>query len=288
MTSLVIRYSSMGDIVLGAAVTEALAPVIFLTLERYAVLAAALPGVVEVRTHEQFGKKAFAGVDQIIDLHRSPRSRWATLGATVPVRRIERFDLRRRARVALKWDPAPPVIDRYAAAAGVQPAPLPWLPAADGDALLLFPAAAHPTKRWPIDRFVALARRWTGPVVAMGGPDDHALLQQLNSGVESGVEIIAEDGFQQTLKAMRRGRVAVGGDTGLTHLAAASGVHTIPIFGPTHSTDGFWSHPTQPIEVDLECRPCSRHGGAQCPIGDFACMTHISVDRVWAAVQAAP
>jgi len=288
MTSLVIRYSSMGDIVLGAAITEALAPVVFLTLERYAELAAALPGVVEVRTHEQFGKNAFEGVEQIIDLHRSPRSRWATLGAKVPIRRINRFDLRRRARVAFKWNPAPPVIDRYAAAAGVQPAPLPWLPAADGDALLLFPAAAHPTKRWPIDRFVALARRWTGPVVAMGGPDDHALLQQLNSAVESGVEIIAEAGFQQTLKAIQRGRVAVGGDTGLTHLAAASGVHTIPIFGPTHSSDGFWSHPTPPIEVDLECRPCTRHGGAQCPIGDFACMTHISVDRVWAAVQAAP
>ena len=288
MTSLVIRYSSMGDIVLGAAVTEALAPVVFLTLERYADLAAALPGVVEVRTHEQFGNKAFSGVDQIIDLQRSPRSRWATLGAKVPIRRIDRFDLRRRARVAFKWGPAPPVIDRYATAAGVLPARTPWLPAADGNALLLFPAAAHPTKRWPIDRFVTLAQRWTGSVIAMGGPEDHALLEQLNREVNSVVEIVAEAGFQQTLKAIRRGRVAVGGDTGLTHLAAASGVHTIPIFGPTHSTDGFWSHPYPPIEVDLECRPCTRHGGAQCPIGDLACMTHISVDRVWAAVQAAP
>ena len=286
MTSLVIRYSSMGDIVLTAAVTKALSPVIFLTLDRYASLAAALPGVVEVRTHEQFGKKAFAGVEQIIDLHRSPRSRWATIGATVPVRRIDRYDLRRRARVAFKWNPAPSVVARYAAAAGVAPAPLPWLPAAKGEALLLFPAAAHPTKRWPIDRFAALARRWQGPVVAMGGPDDHPLLQQLDTAVESELEIIAEAGFQQTLQAIQRGKVAVGGDTGLTHLAAASGVHTIPIFGPTHSTDGFWSHPYPPIEVDLACRPCSRHGGTHCPIGDFACMNHISVDRVWASIEA--
>ena len=39
MTSLVIRYSSMGDIVLTAGITKALAPVIFLTLERYASFA---------------------------------------------------------------------------------------------------------------------------------------------------------------------------------------------------------------------------------------------------------
>lgn len=286
MTSLVIRYSSMGDIVLTAAVTEALAPVIFLTLERYAELAAALPGVVEVRTHERFGNKPFSGVEQIIDLHRSPRSRMATLGARVPIRRIDRFDLRRRARVALKWDPAPPVVDRYAAAAGVAAAPGPWFPAADGDALLLFPAAAHSTKRWPIERFVVLAQRWTGPVIAMGGRDDRSLLEQLTRAVGSKVEIVAEAGFQQTLNAIRQGRVAVGGDTGLTHLAAASGVHTIPIFGPTHSNDGFWSHPYPAIEVDLECRPCTRHGGDRCPIGDFACMAHISVDQVWAAVEA--
>ena len=67
MTSLVIRYSSMGDIVLTAGITKALSPVIFLTLERYAELAAALPGVIEVRTHEQHGRNAFSDVDQIID-----------------------------------------------------------------------------------------------------------------------------------------------------------------------------------------------------------------------------
>lgn len=285
MTSLVIRYSSLGDIVLTASITKALAPVIFLTLERYAELAAALPGVVEVRTHERHSREAFADVDQIIDLHSSPRSRWATLGAPVPVRRVHRFDLRRRARVALKWNPAPPVIERYASAAGVQPASLPWLPEADGDAMLLFPAAAHPNKCWPMERFVALAERWGGPVMAMGGPKDLDRLQQVKRTMGAGWEVVAENGFTKTLAAIRRGRVAIGGDTGLTHLAAASGIKTVPIFGPTHSTDGFWPYPHSPIEVELACRPCSRHGGATCPVGDFACMTQISVDRVWAAVQ---
>jgi len=277
----------MGDIVLTAGITKALAPVIFLTLERYAELAAALPGVIEVRTHEQHGRNAFSDVDQIIDLHCSPRSRWVTLGAPAPIRRVNRFDLRRRARVELKWNPAPPVIDRYAIAAEVQPAPLPWLPQADGDAMLLFPAAAHPTKCWPIERFMALTERWTGPVIAMGGPEDLDILHRMQRTMDAEMEVVAEDGFTKTLEVIRRGRVAVGGDTGLTHLAAASGVHTVPIFGPTHSTDGFWSYPFSPVEVELACRPCSRHGGASCPIGDFACMTQISVDHVWAAVQRA-
>ena len=48
MSTVVIRYSSLGDIVLTGTVTAALAPVTFITHPRYRPLAEALPGVVAV------------------------------------------------------------------------------------------------------------------------------------------------------------------------------------------------------------------------------------------------
>ncbi len=288
MRTLVIRFSSLGDIVLSGAVTAALGEVEYLTLARYAELAAALPGVTKVWTWEQDGRAATAGFDRIIDLHSSPRSRWATAFRSGAIRRVQRHDLQRRARPLLKAKPAPAVIDRYAQAAEVTPASAPWMPQANGDALLLVPCAAHPTKTWPAERYVSLAKQWTGPIVLLGGPDEVGALEAMATQIGRRTAVVAEAGFSATLKAIQSGRAAVGGDTGLTHLAAASGIKTIGLFGPTTSADGFWTHGGIAIENDLACRPCSRHGERPCHVGGTPCLSEIPVEAVMAQLTETP
>jgi heptosyltransferase-2 len=284
MTTVVIRFSSLGDIVLTGAVTEALAPVTYVTHPRYHELAQQLPGVQHVVRHGLDPLPRSAA--RIVDLHASLRSRMVSLQIRGPVHRVQRHDLRRRSRVALKWGaPPPPVVERYARAAGVAPALTPWLPQASGDALIVCPTAAHATKQWPQQRYAALASRWQGPVVLLGGPGDAEPLQALARDIGSRATVIAERGFSQTLATLPRGRVAVGGDTGLMHLCAAAGIPTVVVFGPTTASDGFWIQPTEAPSVDLPCRPCSRHGGPRCPIGDHRCMTDLSIDQVWQALS---
>ena len=284
MSILVIRFSSVGDIVLAGAVTRALGPVSFLTLERYSELAALLPGVTEVRTWESMGRSSADGFDTIVDLHCSPRSRWTTLGNPATVHRIARHDLKRRARVHFKTGPAPSVLQRYAVAAGTPLSTEPWHGPSTGEGLLLVPGAAHPTKQWPLERFVDVALRWKGPVTAVGGPSDADSIQQLKQRIP-GLRTVYERGFVKAYQAIRECSVAVGGDTGLMHLAEAAGLRTVPLFGPTHSSDGFWPRHPSPIEVDLSCRPCSRHGRSDCPVGDHQCMQAITPDRVWQALS---
>jgi len=278
--TLVIRFSSLGDIVLSGAVTQALGDVEYLTLARYAELAAALPGVSRVWEWETSGRQATRGFDRIIDLHNSPRSRWATALRPGPIRRVKRYDWERRSRVLFKSPPAPPVIDRYADAAGVQAAASPWMPQARGDALLLVPFAAHPTKEWPVERYAEVGRAWAGTVVLLGGPEDAAALHNLAAAIGPLTEVVAESGFVNTLTAVNRAGAAVGGDTGLTHLAAASGIKTVGIFGPTTAQDGFWSHGVEAVEEALPCRPCSRHGEQPCRVPGRPCMNQISVSAV--------
>ena len=73
MTTLVIRFSSFGDIVLTAAVTGALAPVRFLTLRQYVPLASTLPGVIGAVAWEDGPE--LGSYDRVVDLHASLRSR---------------------------------------------------------------------------------------------------------------------------------------------------------------------------------------------------------------------
>lgn len=266
--TILVRWSSLGDVVLTAAFTRALAPVCYVTLPRYHDLVRRFPGVVEVRGP---GEALPAG--RVVDLHANLRS--LRLRADV---RVERQDWRRRARVWFKTAPADPVLDRYARAVGASPAPRPWLtPVARGDTLLVVPGAAHPTKRWHGWRTLAAA--WDGPVRALGGPGEEAVVAEIGG--------VCERGFDATLAAMEGGAVLCAGDTGLLHLGAAVGLPVVGLFGPTTSADGFYSYGGRAVEHPHVCRPCSRFGGAACPYGDHVCLDGVTVAEVLAACREA-
>jgi len=145
--------------------------------------------------------------------------------------------------------------------------------------------AAHANKRWPVRKWVGLVKRWEGPVWALGGPGEAAALREIQTQSEREIEVVAENGFGRTFEVLESVSVVVGGDTGLMHLAAVCGVPVVGIYGPTTSSDGFWCHPGIVVEEALSCRPCTRYGGAVCPIGDHACMEEIAVEAVLSAIQ---
>lgn len=291
MTTLVMRWSSLGDVVLAGAVTGGLGEVWFWTKPAWAELAARLPGVERVIRWGVDPPPKGVAFERIVDLQGDLRARRARLGLRGPVSRVDRYDLRRRLRVWLKWGAPPPrVVDRYAAAAGVAVAGRPWLDLGPpGSALGLVPGATWPSKRWTLDRWVALARRWEGPVVLLGGPEDARDLGLISRGLaEAGVaaRVVSEAGFTETLGALADCALVVANDTGLLHLAGAAGRPVVGLFGPTTSADGFWCHEGEAVELsELACRPCSRHGERDCPFGDHACLRDLDVDTVWAAVQ---
>lgn len=296
MSALVLRFSSLGDVVLTAGVTAALGDVVFGTSAAFAPVAARFQGVREVVALRP-GESAWSfarrlpPVERVIDLQGSLRSHLVCLLVNQSTTRVTKHGLRRRARVA--WKVAPParsVVERYADAAGVRVAPTPWLtrgPAAGDGAVGLAPGAAHATKRWPEARWAELARRVDGPVTLLGGEAEAPLLARIAaaSGRE-GLTVVAERGFERTLGALEGCRAVVANDSGLLHLAGAMGVPVIGLFGPTTPEDGFWAWSGQgaALGLALPCRPCARFGGPRCPIGDHACMEGLGVEGVLAAL----
>ena len=69
----------------------------------------------------------------------------------------------------------------------------------------------------------------------------------------------------------------------MMHLASITGVPVVSIWGATHPYAGFqgWGQePSNFIQADMDCRPCSVYGNKPCLRGDYACLTRISPDTV--------
>jgi heptosyltransferase-2 len=156
---------------------------------------------------------------------------------------------------------------------------------------VLAPGAAHFTKRWPMEGWVGLAQQLTGDdfdLALVGGADDVKLCQVI-AGLAGPRAAVAAGrfGLQDTGALLRSAAVCVSGDTGVMHLATASGTPVVALMGPTVRPFGFFPYQASAtvLERDLDCRPCSAHGGARCPLGHHRCLRDIGHAEVATAVR---
>ena len=147
------------------------------------------------------------------------------------------------------------------------------------------PGSAWPTKRWLPERFSELCRRLKGSgarVVLVGGKDDQGLCGRI--AAESGAtDWSGKTDLRELRSLMRHLSLFITNDSGPMHVATATGVPTIAIFGPTTRELGFFPYGPghRVLEADLRCRPCALHGGKVCPEAHFLCMRLITVNQVW-------
>lgn len=105
--------------------------------------------------------------------------------------------------------------------------------------LALAPIAADPAKTWPLTYFKALATTLAGDVCAgwrialIGGPKDAALAAELATAVPGCITVFNEPDLLTVAAILARSRGFIGNDSGLSHMAAAVGIPTLAIFGPT-------------------------------------------------------
>ncbi|WP_270934886.1 glycosyltransferase family 9 protein [Falsiroseomonas oryzae] len=126
--------------------------------------------------------------------------------------------------------------------AGITRFPAPELGWLEGDvghlgvpdrfALLVPGASPHrPGKRWPAERFAALAAGADLPVVVLGGPAENALAATILAAAPAALDLTGRTSFPDIAALGRRAAWAVGNDTGPTHLVAVTGCPTLALFG---------------------------------------------------------
>ncbi len=170
-------------------------------------------------------------------------------------------------------------------------------------ALILAPASVWATKRWPESKWAALADRWAQehkgqPVILLGGKGDQALLDRIADACrQERPRVCAGDLNLLGAAALMKGaKLVVSNDSAPLHMAGAVGTAVVAVFCSTTPRFGFGILPAMKaagkaaeVEVGedvLGCKPCGIHGHATCPRGNFRCGDEVSVDRVFAAMEA--
>jgi heptosyltransferase-1 len=108
------------------------------------------------------------------------------------------------------------------------------------------PGAAWPNKRWPADRFGAVAaaiRAEFGlPSLVLWGPGEQTLAEAVVAASHGGATVAPQTSIADLVAIARGARVMVSGDTGPLHIAGAVGTPVVALFGPTFvERNGPWS-----------------------------------------------
>lgn len=150
--------------------------------------------------------------------------------------------------------------------------------------IALHPYATHSLKSWPEEHWRSLAgifdaRGIPWLVIGKGSP--------LFPGKPN--DLTNRTGLRESCALLSYCRALVSGDSGPMHLGTAMGAPVIALFGPTTREWGFF--PAGPhdrvLELTLSCRPCSLHGGTQCP-NNGDCLTALRPEEVISAIEQIP
>lgn len=116
----------------------------------------------------------------------------------------------------------------------------------------LAPGAVGPGKAWPVEHYAALARALTDEgcaVWVLGGPNETGLAKTIVAAGGNAVRDLTGGELRNALVALAAADAAVANDSGLMHIAAAIGIPTVAIFGP--SSPMHWA-PLNPLAAILE------------------------------------
>ncbi|MEI7527165.1 MAG: glycosyltransferase family 9 protein [Mariniphaga sp.] len=317
---LVIRFSSIGDIVLTSAVVRCLheqlkgAEIHYLTKKQFEPALNGNPNITKIWEYDHDFKVLVPqlksqGFTFIVDLHKNYRSYFVVRQLGVKAATFSKLNIRKWLIVKFKLNFLPDrhIVDRYFEA--VRPLGVKndgkgldyFIPAQDEVDLSVLPEAhrhgfiavviggKHETKIFPAEKVISVCKRLDSPVVLLGGPEDRARGELINSA--AGPQVYNSCGLfslNQSASLIRQADAVLTNDTGLMHIAAAFNKPIVSVWGNTIPGFGMYpylsdeSHSASLIAevTGLSCRPCSKLGFSQCPKKHFKCMNDVEVGPI--------
>lgn len=318
---LLIRFSSIGDLVLTTPIIRALnqqlegSEIHFLTKKRFVGILENSPYLNKVHSFDENLSEVIPQLKQerfdlIIDLHKNLRSNLVKRKLKVKSISFEKLNLEKWLMVRLKINRLPQkhIVDRYFDALksfnikndllgldyfeGQENREIrSTLPEQFQKSYVVFAlAGTYFTKKIPFEKWVEMAKCSPLPILLLGGPTEKELGEKLvNEDLKQSVfNGCGSFNLNQSAALIRDAELVITGDTGLMHIAVAYKKKTISLWGNTIPEFGMYPYiPQYPDRVtilenkDLKCRPCSKLGYDKCPKGHFDCMMQLDVSNVF-------
>jgi ADP-heptose:LPS heptosyltransferase len=313
---LLVRFSSIGDIVLTSPVVRHLkqqvenAEVHYLTKKVYAPLLKANPYIDRIHSFDGDLKSCIQKlkeeeIDYIIDLHHNARSARVKFGLKRMDFTVHKLNWKKWLYVTFKIDRLPErhIVDRNLDTIKnfilerdslgldhfipedevIEPSSLP--PAFRKGFIGLSIGAQHRTKMLPLESLQELCSKLNHPVIILGGPGDRATGEAIVASLPDKAILNAcgEYSIHQSASLVRLANVLITHDTGLMHMGAAFQKRIISVWGNTVPRFGMFPYRPASGSVQFEvkglkCRPCSKIGYNQCPRKHFRCMMDQDLD----------
>ncbi len=312
---LIIRFSSIGDIVLTTPIVRCLkqqvegAVVHYLTKPQYASILENNPYVDKVHTLKSYNQTISElkdeGFDYIIDLHKSLRSwrfknRLKVMDFSFPKLNKEKWMM-----VNCKKNQLPDIhiVDRYFEAVHLFDAVNDnkgldfFIPETDKIVISDFAntephkfvafaiGGQHETKKLPVEKIIEICSKINMPVILLGGKEDFENGELIAKECSNATNLCYKLSLSQSASVLEQSAVVITHDTGLMHIAAALKKNIASIWGNT--IPQFGMYPYMPGEkskifevTGLKCRPCSKIGHEKCPKKHFDCMQKHDSDAI--------
>lgn len=315
MKILVIRFSSMGDIIYTTPVVRCLkkqlpdAEIHFLTKPAFRYIYDANPYLDKLlllkdKLGDTIAEIKKENYDYIIDLHSNLRTAIIKLRAGVRSSTYKKQRIKKwlSLKFNLKLVQQTHLVDRYLETVKFlnvtnDSQPIDYyikgsyqlsdlLPETHQNGYVAFViGATHFTKRMPNDKIISICRQINYPVVLLGGEDVKAngevITQALGNKVYNACGITSLD---QSVYLVANAISIIGFDTGLTHIAEAFNKPIVSVWGGTvPELLGVQPYHVEKVLVagiDLPCRPCSKFGLGHCPLGHFKCMNDMPEEPI--------
>lgn len=311
---LIIRFSSIGDIILTTPVIRAVkeqtgAELHVITKKQFGSILEYNPHVARVITIDKKVSEAAdtlrdENYDFVVDLHHNLRSFQVKQICNTKSASFPKLNVRKWLLVNAKVNLLPQVhiVDRYFEAVSelgvrndLQGLDY-FIPESDAVSLNVLPeshrngyvaitaAAKFATKELPLSKMIDIIRFINRPVVLLGGKDDMEKGTRIADACGSVVyNACGRYNLNQTASLIQQSDVVIAHDTGMMHIAAAFRKKIFSVWGNTVPELGMYPYMPAPdskmIQVaELSCRPCSKIGHRNCPEKHFRCMNDINVE----------
>ena len=313
---LIIRFSSIGDIVLTTPVVRCLrkkypsAVIHYLTKKKFAVILQSNPYLDKVVLLEDDLKKNIEEIerenyDHIIDLHHNLRTlRIKNAIREIPFHSFHKLNIKKWIYTNFKINlmPHKHIVDRYMATVSklgvvndglgldyfipenerLKKDDIPFSHSQGYVAIAI--GAAHNTKKLPVEKLKELVEKIQYPIILLGGKED--FLNGEKIAESDPVKIYNSCGkfsLNESADIVSNATLVISHDTGMMHIAAAFKKNILSVWGNTVPSFGMVPYQTmyEVFQVNkLWCRPCSKTGFDKCPLGHFKCMKNQSMDAI--------
>lgn len=318
MKILVVRFSSIGDIVLTTPVVRCLKQQLpgielhYLTKKKFATILSSNPNIDKLHSIDRSINEVLSTLkaekfDFVIDLHTNLRTKSLIWKLRVPAASFPKLNFQKWLYVRFKINQLPNIhiVERYfetVASLGVkndqQPCDYFIAPedhvdvttlSLEQNAFVAFAIGAQfATKRMPTDKLIEVCNAVKHPIVLLGGPEDtetaKAIISRTKGTVQSQCGTLR---LGQSASVVQQARVLVTHDTGLMHIASAFNKRIVSIWGNTTPSLGMYPYMPQNSKnysihqvEGLGCRPCSKIGFQSCPKKHFSCMHLQDVGKI--------